>query len=625
MKNKNLLVSLFLTFALASCGSNNNPTPEPTAEPTVEPTVEPTTEQTPEPTSEPTAEPTIEPTSEPTVEPTIEPTPEVPEGLLNLTDSFIISNINDTFNENEDVKYYKLIADHDDEYAFITYNYLKLTLLDSDFNVITEDYDEIVAPLLKNQEVYLIAEQMNQDSDEIMIEAYYLNDPIKLPYQTNFIEEEIDTSYSDERGILKPAEISYKGREGGTYIYSNNPEQFVDKDLNKCLMKNENLSGEVYMTYEHANYSSNGMVYLGYKLVNEEDHDIYVTVENVGYQAGGTWFGQLAWYDFYNTKFTLPADYLINGSISGKYAGYDYAYQDYNPRVYTPTTYKIPAHESFFVIGGTNGSSYNNIDVGNTANKPLGKIKCCNGNVKFDVTQGEVTGMMFIYTNEKLISDDMDEVGYVTERDGKNYASQYSGIAHHHGVIDSHIKWEFNDNTSSRLLPVTYTNKLATSTSNKKPYEAYDLVERQHSGTSWMTHLNPQNDNRAVGMDLVEFICRTTDKKEVIIDNYHADGCGEPANTANWMIEYQDHFTFVNKGNEVRKVKLRIKDHGTLATLLREKDGTVIETYYSVGLADQAYNEYLVEIQPQSVRQVVLDYCLVACSYGSVMHEVKLF
>ena len=140
-----------------------------------------------------------------------------------------------------------------------------------------------------------------------------------------------------------------------------------------------------------------------------------------------------------------------------------------------------------------------------------------------------------------------------------------------------------------------------------------------------MTHLNPQNDNRAVGMDLVEFICRTTDKKEVIIDNYHADGCGEPANTANWMIEYQDHFTFVNKGNEVRKVKLRIKDHGTLATLLREKDGTVIETYYSVGLADPMYNEYLVEIQPQSVRQVVLDYCLVACSYGSVMHEVELF
>ena len=39
----------------------------------------------------------------------------------------------------------------------------------------------------------------------------------------------------------------------------------------------------------------------------------------------------------------------------------------------------------------------------------------------------------------------------------------------------------------------------------------------------------------------------------------------------------------------------------------------------------QAYNEYLIEIQPQSVRQVVLDYCLVACSYGSVMHEVQLF
>ena len=609
MKNKKLLVSLFLTFTLASCGSNTPSVSEVESLQT---------------TQEPTVEPTQVPTIEPTQVPTEEPSPEIDSELLNLTDSFVISNILDTFNEGETKKYYKLIADHQDEYAFISYNYLKLTILDDEFNVLTEDYDEVVVNLKTNQEVYLIIEKMDESSNEINIEAYYLNDPVKLPYQTNFVDEEIDASYSDEKGITKPAEISYKGREGGTYIYSNNPEQFVDKDLNKCLMKNENLSGEVYMTYEHANYSSNGNVFLGYKLVNEEDHDVYVTVENVGYQAGGTWFGQLAWYDFYNTKFTLPGDYFVNGMISGKYSGYDYAYQDYNPRVYTPTTYKIPAHESFFVIGGTSSSSYNNIDVGGTANKTLGQIRCCNGNVKFDVTQGEVTGMMFIYTNENLINDEMDEVGYVTIRDGRNYASQYSGLANHHGVIDSHIKWEFNDNTSSRLLPVTYTNKIATSTSNKQPYEAYDLVERSHSGTNWMTHLNPQNDNRAVGMDLVEFICRTTDKKEVIIDNYHADGCGEPANTANWMIEYQDHFTLVNKGNNVRKVVLRIKDHGTLATLLREKDGTVIETYYSVGLADSNYNEYIVEVQPNSVRQVVLDYCLVACSYGSVLHEVKL-
>lgn len=552
------------------------------------------------------------------------PINEYEEQLKHLTESFIISNINDSFNENENKKYYKFVADHDDTYALVSDNYLKLTLVDKKYQLIKEEYNEVSIFLKTNEEVYLIAEQMDENDNEIYIETYYLNNQIKLPYQTNFKDETIDVSYSDETNILKEANISYKGRDGGTYVYSNNPELFADNDLNTCLMKNENLNGEVYMAFEHANYSSNDRVYLGYKLVNQEDHDVYITVENIGYQAGGSWFGQLAWYDFYNTKFTLPSDYLVNGVISSKYAGYDYAYKDYTPRIYTPTTYKLPAHESFFVIGGTSNSSYNNINVDNTANKPLGKIKCANGQVKFDVTQGKVTGMMLIYTDDKMISNDMDEVGYVTLRDGKNYAAQYQGIANHKGVIDSHIKWEFNDNISSRALPVTFTNKLATSTSFKNPYEAYDLIEKEHFGTSWVTHLNPQNGNNAVGSDIVEFICKTTDKKQVVIDNYHADGAGETANTANWMIENQDHFTFVNRGNKVRKIKMKLKDHGTLATLLREKDGTVIENYYSVGLADQSFNEYIIEVLPQSYKQVVLDYLLVACSYGSVTHEVEL-
>ena len=230
MKKKNLLISALLVCFLSSCGgTSETPTPQPSEN-------APTTD-----VSESTSTPVSEHVSQ----------NQFAQELAFLTDSFVISNINDTFNVNETKKYYKLIADHDDEYAFITYNYLKLTLLDSNYEVITEEYDEIVATLKKNQEVYLIVEQMNKEDQNIQIEAYYMNDPVKLPYQTNFIEEEIDASYSDERGILKPAEISYKGREGGTYIYSNNPEMFSDRDLNKCLMKNENLTGEVYMAFEN--------------------------------------------------------------------------------------------------------------------------------------------------------------------------------------------------------------------------------------------------------------------------------------------------------------------------------------------------------------------------------------
>ena len=236
----------------------------------------------------------------------------------NVIESFIISNINDTLNENESFKVYKLYADHDDRFVFVSDYYAKLSIYDENYNLIKENFDELDVTLSKDQAVYLKVENYAYDNKNIVIKAHYMNDPIKLPYPTNFISNEIDTSYSNEKDILKTAEVNYVKRQGGTYVYSNNPELFKDEDVNTCLMRNEDLTGEVYMAFEHANYSNKSTVYLGYKLVNQEDHDIYVTVENVGFQAGGSWFGQLAWYDFYNTKFQLPSDYLVNGHISSK-------------------------------------------------------------------------------------------------------------------------------------------------------------------------------------------------------------------------------------------------------------------------------------------------------------------
>ena len=93
---------------------------------------------------------------------------------------------------------------------------------------------------------------------------------------------------------LVPAEVNYVKREGGTYIYSNNPEQIARSHVGKAFMRNTGLAGEVYVTFEHANYA-NENIYLGYQLKNDSDHDVYVTVTNVGYQWTGTWFGQLAW------------------------------------------------------------------------------------------------------------------------------------------------------------------------------------------------------------------------------------------------------------------------------------------------------------------------------------------
>ena len=144
-----------------------------------------------------------------------------------------------------------------------------------------------------------------------------------------------------------------------------------------------------------------------------------------------------------------------------------------------------------------------------------------------------------------------------------------------------------------------------------------------------MTHLNPQYDHRAVGMDLVEFIWHDKYGNELVFDNNHADGSGAPANTANWMIEYQDHFTFVNQGDKDRKVTLHLRDHGTLAMLVRDsKTGEVLEASYTAGLGEgsNVFSNYTYEvvIPAHSIKQITLDYLLVACSYGSVIHAAAI-
>ena len=425
---------------------------------------------------------------------------------IDHADAFIISNIKDTFNENEKTKVYKLFADHDDRYAFFSKTYNKLTILNEYDEVITEGENEIAVELKKNEHIYLKVENLETENNKIDIEAMYINNPVKLPYDVNYQEQVIDTSYSDATDLLKAAQVNYVKRSGGTYVYSNNPELFKDEDVNTCLMRNNDLSGDVYMAFEHANYSSKLATWLGYRLVNNSDSDVYITVENIGFQAGGSWFGQKAWYDFYNTKFELPSDYLVDGYISSKYSGYDYGYFDYTPRVYTPTTYKLPAGEAFFVIGGQTKVNYNKINVAKTANLALERNKCSNGQVKFKVTNGKVDGLMIIYDDVNKISNDMEEVGYVTVRKGADFGRQYQGIGHHQGVIDNNMMWEFNDNTRSQNLPVKYTNKYASSISKRTPYEEYDNKVYNKEGVSWMTHLNPQNDHDAVGTDLVDFI-----------------------------------------------------------------------------------------------------------------------
>lgn len=541
------------------------------------------------------------------------------------TEAFRLSSLDDVTDENR-TRSYTVYAPYTDSYTLEGEGVTEISLT-KDGETVKNGKSKITASLKKNA-VYTLTVTTAEAEADFKITTTAKNHLVTLPYD---VASPLDTSdfelYSSVENPLVPAEVNYVKRDGGTYVYSNNPEMFSAIHVGNAFMRNQGLTGDVYVTFEHANYAGKN-VYLGYQLKNNSDHDIYITITNVGYQWTGTWFGQLAWYDFYNTSFKLPDDYFTsNGAISSKYSGLDYAYRNYTPRVYQPTTYRLPAGEYFWVIGGTSADAYRNINVDNSANHYVNAIRCANGNVKFTVTGGEVTGTMYCYTDAAQVAREPEALGYVAA----DYAQQYSGIAHHHGVIDNYMTWTFNDNIGSGMLPVTYTNYYANSVPSKTtPYAEYNSTAHTTAKTTtWMTHLNPQNDHRAVGMDLVEFIWHDRKGNEIVIDNHHADGGGTPANTANWMIEYQDHFTFVNQGDTDRTVTLHLRDHGSLALLVRDsKTGEVLETAFTAGLGENSsvFSNYTYEIviPAHSVKQITLDYLLVACSYGSVTHAVTI-
>ena len=533
-------------------------------------------------------------------------------------EAFRLSSIKD-ISDADGVMSYKVYAPYTDTFQLKSSTVNSITVFKGEDELATSD-TEINIDLVKD-EVYTVKVVAEANTD-FSITTKALNNLITYPYDTATPVEISSTSSSTDP--LKAANIEYTKREGGTYIYSNNPEMIPNQSVNTAFIQDKNLTGDVFMTFEHANWTNSAM-YLGYELKNETDHDVYITVTNIGYQTSGTWFGQLAWYEYYNTQFKLPDDYFqAPGVISKKYANLDYAYQNYKPRVFQPTTYRLPAGEKFFVIGGTTKNTYNEINVDKTANEKVGPKLCANGNVKFIVTGGSVTGTFYAYNNQKKLQEITEPVGYKVG----GYAAQYCGTGYHAGIVEANIGWEFNDKTKAQQLPVTYTNYYDDNVPNQTtPYKEYNNTTHLHENvTSWMTHLNPQNDHRAVGTDMVEFICTDEHGNKVVIDNYHADGNGNTANTANWMIEYQEHFTFTNSGNKERTIKIYYKDHGTLSMLVRDtKTGELIETYYTCGLGGDAVSYvYEVTVPANSSVQVSMCYSLVACSYGSVMHWVTL-
>ncbi|MBR6784150.1 MAG: hypothetical protein IKM32_05590 [Clostridia bacterium] len=466
----------------------------------------------------------------------------------------------------------------------------------------------------------------------------------------------------------KRANIEYKKREGGTYIYSNNPEMLAPEDIGQAILRTNELEGDIIFTYEHSNHTG-VPVYFGYQILNDGDSEITVTVSNLGFQPDGEWLGQRSWSDYFNYKFELPEDYfLANGAVNPIYVGCDYI--DYTPTVREPVSYKVPAGEYIYVLGGTSADAYGNANVFGSADTPILPGKCSNAVVKFNISGGKAIGTFYVYTNAAQVQANPKEQGFITERFNSktqkltDYSKQYKGVDYTAGLIESNITFVVDDETKAGKLPVSYTKYHDPNYASKNtPYAKYDLQPKEIKATEWVTALNPNGVPMAIGTDMMIFNCIDTEGNEIVIDTERADSSGEPANIGNWMVQYTDNFTLVNAGSEEKTFSFfKRGNSGVLFVMTRDECGNIINAKALTGpynfaslddcfagvnksllvqkngrwwfkiadgrpfcdVIDERSEVIKITVEPNSVKRISIDYVILGNSCGGTTHWVVL-
>lgn len=495
--------------------------------------------------------------------------------------------------------------------------------------------------LLKSSIIYVVI-TAKQENVSIKVSIKLTENESVLPYDPINVEdkakyESLMDSKENDKNVLKSAKINYVKRPGGLYINCNNPEKLTEIDLEKALSRVDISNKEVFFTFEHNNYAD-GAFYYGYQVLNTGKEDIYVTVKNLGLQLDGpgSWLGEKEWIDFYNTKFRLLNKNKWNESQIENFKLYFGFCDTYESSNYQPVTYRVPAGKHIYVMGGTTIDAYNNTNVFDTADKKVSG-GCSNGAVLFKVTGGTAEGIFYAYKDYKKVqADNKTHQGYVISKvDGTDgYGSQYVGYDNCHGVVDNEVTWYFNDVTSPQELPVTYTNYYKDFVEKTgEPYSKIDVLPHIWGGmsntriNSWLTHLNPHSSNNAVGSDMTAYYTINENGENIVIDYQHYDGHGMLANVGNWMIDYQDDFNFINQGNKDREVTITLNGD-TIAAMMRDENGKVIpgtEKYTLSRIDNSTYSyEYTLTVPAHSVKQVTLEYNLLANSYGAINHKVIL-
>ena len=308
-----------------------------------------------------------------------------------------------------------------------------------------------------------------------------------------------------------------------------------------------------------------------------------------------------------------------------------------NPRV--PVTYRIPPGKYIYILGGTSEDAYNNINVFETADQKIDK-GIVNGVVLFDV-KGKAEANLYYYTNYRDINENDRSTEILINGfydNNQAIGAQYKGYDECHGVIDGYAFWKFNDKTPSQFLPVKIINyyREGESLINQEPYsEILDTTKHEYISNLWITNSNPQKfdafSKATIGSDLTDFNIYKADLNYIKIDNYHYDGRGRAANTANWMVNYITSYYLVNLGETEREVTVTITGYGVIACLVVNSGGHIVGESEQFSLYDKETGKelihefsYTTKIQPKGEARFYVEHTLLANSYGKVTHKAFL-
>ena len=536
--------------------------------------------------------------------------------------AFILSCMNDKTNKNKQITY-KYIVKYTDTYSFSCQNATLNIFYNKKQHVVNKNNNKSL--LLEKNKYLLVTVTTDNPNEQFFLSVIAANKTIPS-YDIKHTKKLEDISlYNDEYDPLTPCVINTMKRKGGKYIYSNVPESMPLEVVNSVIMENTNLTGQCFLTFEHQNATGLPYVYLGYRLINNNKNDIYVTVKNVGYQVSDSWLGEKSWMDYYGITYPMEQVKTFNEEQYKWFKDYLNFDLNYIAKPIAPTTYKIPSGKYLYVIGGTTYDAYNNINVNNTANLKINPRCCANGNALFVIYGKNVTGQLIVcdepenITNKKLVIQNMRRYGENDDYGGR------IGISNHHGVIDTDLNFVFNDLTKSQNLPVKYYPLYADSLKETyKPKEKIkNLYRHEVNHDRWYTHLSSQIHHDYVGDDMVENVSIWNNKK-IRFSTYIANPAGNIWDFGNWMIEYQDNFTFVNQGEKDRKIRFTLHNLGSIFYIFKDNQGKIVHSGVTMNTCTGKIPCHEILIPAHSKKFISLQYVLPANNNGSIEHIVEL-